>query len=255
MKAPILLGVNIDHSATVRQARYREYGRDSGQNIEPDPIAVAQAAEKAGADGITLHPREDQRHVQRSDVLRLKEVIATRMNLEMACTDEMIEFALGVKPECVLLVPESREEVTTEGGLDVVGNFERVQAATKTLQDAGIEISLFIDPDLEAIGASKEVGADMVELHTGAYANGYYTRDKKYSELDKLVQGAERTHQLGMKLNAGHGLNYHNITDLVVAVPHLYELNIGHSIISRAIFVGIDEAVREMKAKMHLAHR
>lgn len=255
MKTPILLGVNIDHSATVRQARYREYERDCGQNVEPDPVAVALAAEKAGADGITLHPREDQRHVQRTDVLRMKEVIATRMNLEMACTDEMVEFALKVKPECVLFVPESREEVTTEGGLDVAGNLERVKAASKVLQDVGIEISLFIDPDAEAIEASKEIGAEMVELHTGCYANGFYERESKIAELDKLVKGAELSHELGMKVNAGHGLNYHNVTDLVVHMPHIYELNIGHSIISRAIFVGIDEAVREMKAKMHLAYR
>ena len=255
MKSPILLGVNIDHSATVRQARYREYDRDCGQNVEPDPVAVALAAEKAGADGITLHPREDQRHVQRSDALRLKEVIATRMNLEMACTDEMVAFALQVKPECVLFVPESREEVTTEGGLDVAGNLERVKAATQALQDADIEISLFIDPDRESIEASKEIGAEMVELHTGSYANGYYKRDSKFAELDKLVKGADLSHKLGMKVNAGHGLNYHNVTDVVVSVPHLYELNIGHSIISRAIFCGIDAAVRDMKAKMHLAYR
>ena len=255
MNVPIQLGVNIDHSATVRQARYREFEKDCGSNIEPDPVDVALCAEKAGADGITLHPREDQRHIQLSDVRRMREAIGTRMNLEMACTDEMVDFALEIMPECVLLVPEKREEVTTEGGLDVASQVARVKAATQRLQEVGIEVSLFIDSDDRSINASAEIGADMVELHTGAYANLFYEKKTRKEELEKLIAGSELAHEHGILVNAGHGINYTNVTDLVTQVPHLYELNIGHAIISRAIFTGIDSAVREMRAKMHCAFR
>lgn len=244
----LLLGVNIDHSATVRQARYRDSDRDCGGNVEPDPVAIAQEAERAGADAITLHLREDRRHIQESDVRRLRECIATRMNLEMACTDAMIAFALEIRPECVLLVPEGRQEVTTEGGLDIRGQKAGVGRAVENLKAAGIEVSLFIDPDDEQIQASSEIEADMVELHTGPFANARSPKALE-SEVIRLVEGANQGHELGLAINAGHGLNYHNLKHLM-RVPHLHELNIGHSIISRALFIGINQAVRDMKALM-----
>lgn len=244
--ANILLGVNIDHFATLRQARYRDVGRLSGQMVEPDPMILALLSEKAGADGITVHPREDQRHVQRQDVLRIRENIQTRLNMEMAATDEMLAFALEVKPDSICIVPESREEVTTEGGLDVAGNFERIASIVQAATDAGIETSLFIDPDPEQIDASANAEASHIELHTGAYANAYYESGRS-EEFARLVEGAEQGHQAGLIVNAGHGINYVNIKE-VRSIPYLYELNIGHSIISRSVFFGIDEAVREMKA-------
>lgn len=244
--ASILLGVNIDHIATLRQARYREAGRIAGGFVEPDPMTVALLCEKAGADGITVHPREDQRHVQREDVIRIRENIQTRLNMEMAATDDMLAFALEVKPDAVCVVPESREEVTTEGGLDVAGNFERVSEISKAVSAAGIEVSLFIDPDEEQIEASLKSGASHIELHTGAYANAYYDSNRA-REFKRLASGAELGARMGLVVNAGHGINYVNIKE-VRELPHLNELNIGHSIISRSVFYGIDEAVREMKA-------
>jgi pyridoxine 5-phosphate synthase len=245
----ILLGVNIDHCATLRQARYREAGATTGGAVEPDPVTFALMSERAGADGITVHLREDRRHVQERDVWRLRESIATRLNLEMACTPAMTELALKVKPEFVCLVPESRQEVTTEGGLDVVGNRERVRACVDAMNGAGIKTSLFIDPDEPQIELSAKLGAPFVELHTGAYANACYT-PRRGAEFQRLRLGAVRAHDLGLVVNAGHGINYVNIAE-VRTLPHLHELNIGHSIVSRALFTGVEEAVREMKARMN----
>ncbi len=244
----ILLGVNIDHVATVRQARYKDAPRVCGGYVEPDPVTIALLCEKAGANGITVHPREDGRHVQRADVLRMRGCIQTRLNMEMAATDEMLAFALEVLPETICVVPEKREEVTTEGGLDVAGQLGRIARIVAEASAAGIESSLFIDAVDEQIEASAKCGARYVELHTGAYANAYYTKERE-PELARLVAGAERAAALGLIVNAGHGINYVNVSE-VVTIPHLYELNIGHSIISRALFYGIDEAVREMKALM-----
>jgi pyridoxine 5-phosphate synthase len=245
----LLLGVNIDHCATVRQARYRQAPATVGGAVEPDPVTLAVLAERAGADGITIHLREDRRHIQERDVWRTRETIATRLNLEMACTPWMIDFALKLKPDSVCLVPESREEITTEGGLDVVGQRERVRACVEAMSAAGIVTSLFIDPNDAAIEASAAVKAPWVELHTGAYANAYYG-DRRASEFQRLRLGAVRAHDLGLTVNAGHGINYVNIAE-VRTLPHLHELNIGHSLISRALFTGIEEAVREMKVRMN----
>src|SRR5471032_2976098 len=238
------LGVNIDHVATLREARYR--GRGFG---EPSPVEAARICEKAGADGITAHLREDRRHIQDRDIWRLKGTVTTRLNFEMACTQAMIDLALKLCPFAVCVVPESRAEVTTEGGLDVVAGADRVKACIAAMAAAGIETSLFIDPDLAQIELSAKLGAPVVELHTGAYANAYGT-PRRAGELERLVRGAVRAHALGLKVNAGHGINYVNIAE-VRTIPHLNELNIGHSILSRALFAGIEEAVREMKALMN----
>jgi pyridoxine 5-phosphate synthase len=245
----ILLGVNIDHCATLRQARYRDAAQTSGGIIEPDPVTFALLAERAGGDGITVHLREDRRHIQERDVLRLRESIATRLNLEMACTPKMIAFALELKPDAVCLVPENRTEVTTEGGLDVVRNRDRVAGCVDAMSAAGIKTSLFIDPDEPQIELSAKLQAPWVELHTGGYANAYAT-PRRAAELQRLRLGAARAHELGLIVNAGHGINYVNIAE-VRTLPHLHELNIGHSIVSRALFTGVEEAVREMKARMH----
>ena len=245
----LLLGVNIDHCATVRQARYRQAPATVGGAVEPDPVTLAVLAERAGADGITIHLREDRRHIQERDVWRTRETICTRLNFEMACTPWMIDFALKLKPDSVCLVPESREEITTEGGLDIIGQRERVRACVEAMSAAGIAVSLFIDPDDAAIEASAAVKAPWVELHTGAYANAYYGAHRA-AEFQRLRLGAVRAHELGLTVNAGHGINYVNITE-VRTLPHLHELNIGHSLISRALFTGIEEAVREMKARMN----
>ena len=244
----ILLGVNIDHCATLRQARYRDAGATTGGPIEPDPVTFALLAERAGADGITVHLREDRRHIQERDVWRLREGIGTRLNLEMACTPAMTELALKLKPEFVCLVPENRQEVTTEGGLDVVGNRDRVRDCVEAMNAAGIRASLFIDPDEPQIELSAKLGAPYVELHTGAYAQACYT-PRRAAEFQRLRLGAVRAHDLGLIVNAGHGINYMNIAE-VRTLPHLHELNIGHSIVSRAVFTGVEEAVREMKARI-----
>ena len=248
MQSPLLLGVNIDHSATVRQARYREERTACGGSIEPDPVALAYEAERAGADAITLHLREDRRHIQESDVQRLRESMATTMNLEMACTDEMIAFALSVRPGCVLFVPEGREEVTTEGGLDVVSRKTAVASGIEKLREQGIKVSLFIDAEEQQVRTAAEVGADMVELHTGPFAHAG-TPEAINTEVIRLISAANLGNELGLRINAGHGLNYHNLKHLL-RVPHLHELNIGHSIISRALFTGIARAVEQMKALM-----
>ena len=245
----LLLGVNIDHCATVRQARYRQAAATSRDSVEPDPATLAVLSERAGADGITVHLREDRRHIQEYDVWRLREMIQTRLNFEMACTPAMVDFALKLKPESVCLVPENRTEVTTEGGLDVVRNRERISVAVAAMTAAGIKTSVFIDPDDEQIELSAELKAPWVELHTGAYANAYCTAARA-TEFERLRVGAERAHALGLVVNAGHGINYVNIAE-VRTFPHLHELNIGHSIISRALFTGIEEAVREMKKRMN----
>jgi len=245
----ILLGVNIDHCATLRQARYKDAAGAPGGAVEPDPVSLAERAEQAGADGITVHLREDRRHIQDRDVWRLRESVSTRLNLEMACTQAMTDIALKLRPQAVCVVPENRTEVTTEGGLDVVAGAGKIGACVAAMTAAGIEASLFIDPDEDQIELSAKVGAPVVELHTGAYANAYGTA-RRTAEFQRLKLGAVRAHQLGLKVNAGHGINYVNISE-VRSIPHLHELNIGHSILSRAMFTGIEEAVREMKARMN----
>lgn len=245
----ILLGVNIDHGATVRQARYRSASSEIAPAIEPDPVALALAAERAGADGITMHLREDRRHIIDRDVDRMRAAVTTRLNLEMACTEEMVAIALRVRPQAVCLVPENRTEVTTEGGLDVVGQRDRVARCVEAMHSAGIETSLFIDPDPAQIDLAAELGAPVVELHTGAWANAWFT-DRRPEELRRLIEGAERAHAAGLVVNAGHGINYENAAE-IRGLPHAHEFNIGHSIISRALFHGIAEAVREMKARIN----
>ena len=232
----IALHINIDHVATVRQAR---------QISEPDPVTAAGLVELAGADGITIHLREDRRHIIDRDVRILRQTVQTRLNLEMAATEEMFGIALEIGPDIVTLVPEKREEITTEGGLDVIGASNIMRDGIKQIRDAGIRVSLFIDPEEDQIKASKEMGAEDVELHTGCYANATNINQLD-SEYQRLVFGAETAHQQKLQVNAGHGLNYIN-TQQICSLPHLRELNIGHSIVSRAIFVGISQAVREMK--------
>ena len=238
------LGVNIDHVATLREARYR--GRGFG---EPDPIEAARICEAAGAHSITVHLREDRRHIQDRDVWKLHETVKTRLNLEMANVSEIIAIALKLKPDIVCIVPERRTEVTTEGGLDVVAAEKSLTATRKKMNDAGIEVSLFIAPDEKQIEASARVGSQFVELHTGQFAEEFYKaesgKQKPETELQRLIAGAKQTRALGLKVNAGHGLNYENLP-LLHRVPHLVELNIGHSIVSRAVMVGLEKAVKEM---------
>jgi pyridoxine 5-phosphate synthase len=240
------LGVNIDHVATLREARYRGLGHG-----EPDPVAAARLCEASGAHGITAHLREDRRHIQDRDIWKLREIVKTRLNLEMANAPEIIEIALKLKPEIVCIVPERRLEVTTEGGLDVVAAEKSLAETRKKMNDAGIEVSLFIAPDEKQIDASARVGSQFVELHTGQFAEGYAKAEsrnqKAETELQRLIAGAKLAHSAGLKVNAGHGLNYDNLPALF-AVPHLVELNIGHSIVSRAVFAGMETAVREMLA-------
>jgi len=240
-----LLGVNVDHCATLRQARYRDHPRDHGDAVEPDPVAFALLCERAGADGITMHLREDRRHVQDSDAERLRASMSTRLNLEMACTRAMTSFALNLKPDSVCLVPEGRQEVTTEGGLDIVGQKERIREVVAAMDEAGIRTSLFIDPEPEQIDAAAETGAPWVELHTGAFANAFY-RGPKEAPREQLRAGAERARAAGFVVNAGHGINYENIAD-IMRLPPWHELNIGHSIVSRALFYGVAEAVGAMQ--------
>ena len=245
----ILLGVNIDHCATLRQARYRGAHGQEGGNVEPDPVELALVAEQAGADGITVHLREDRRHIQERDVQRLRERIQTRLNLEMACTPAMMEFALQLQPEFVCLVPESREEITTEGGLDVVKHRDKVARITDAMNSAGIKTSLFIDADAPQIELAAQLKAPFIELHTGAYADAYHGAGRA-AEFARLVAGAKQARALGLTVNAGHGINYVNIAE-VRTIPHLHELNIGHSIVSRALTTGFAAAVAEMKKLMN----
>jgi len=234
----IQLGVNIDHVATLRQARGTKY---------PDPLLAALLAEQSGADSITLHLREDRRHIQDRDVRVFKQTLQTRMNLEMAATGEMLALACAVKPEDVCLVPEKRNEVTTEGGLNVVGQLAAMKQACKQLGDAGIRVSLFIDPERKQVEAAREVGAPAIELHTGAYAERSGSEHAR--ELTRLIDAARHAASLGLVVNAGHGLHYHNVQP-IAAIPEIVELNIGHSIVARSVFVGLAAAVREMKRLM-----
>lgn len=238
----IALGVNIDHVATLRQARGTKY---------PDPVEAARLAEGAGADSITVHLREDRRHIQERDVLLLKEVIQTRLNLEMAVTDAMLDFASRVLPHDCCLVPEKRQELTTEGGLDVAGQAARVREACKGLVAAGVRVALFIDPDPRQIEASAEAGAPVVELHTGSYADAPGPH-KQAEELHRLVEAAKQAAALGLEVHAGHGLHYRNVGP-VAAIREVVELNIGHSIIARAIMTGLGPAVSDMKKLMREA--
>jgi pyridoxine 5-phosphate synthase len=237
------LGVNIDHVATLRQARRGDY---------PDPLHAALLAEQSGADSITLHLREDRRHIQERDVTLMRQVLQTRMNLEMAVTEEMVRFASRIVPQDCCLVPESREEVTTEGGLDVAGLRVRVTDACRALAAGGIRVSLFIDPDAAQVEAARAVGAPVIELHTGAYAN--VTGAERARELERVRSAARLAASLGLTVNAGHGLNYHNV-EPIAAIAEIVELNIGHAIVSRAVFDGLAKAVRDMKDLMRAARR
>jgi len=235
----ILLGVNVDHIATLRQARGTNY---------PDPVYAASVAEHAGADGITVHLREDRRHIQDRDIHVLKETLHTRMNLEMAVTDEMLAIACEVKPVFCCLVPEKREELTTEGGLDVAGQLDKITQAVSQLEQAGIQTSLFIDADKAQIDAAVASGAPYIEIHTGHYADAT-TEAEQQSELARLNDGIKYAHAKGLKVNAGHGLNYFNVKP-VAAIKEIIELNIGHAIIARAAIDGLEKATRDMKALM-----
>ncbi|MGB1261894.1 MAG: pyridoxine 5'-phosphate synthase [Cognaticolwellia sp.] len=235
----ILLGVNVDHIATLRQARGTNY---------PDPVYAASVAEHAGADGITVHLREDRRHIQDRDIHVLKQTLHTRMNLEMAVTGEMLDIACEVKPVFCCLVPEKRAELTTEGGLDVAGQQDKINAAVARLAEAGIETSLFIDADKAQIDAALLSKASYIEIHTGQYADAT-TEQEQQAELERLTRGIKYAHGLGLKVNAGHGLNYFNVKP-IAAIPEIIELNIGHAIIARAVIDGLDKAIRDMKRLM-----
>ncbi len=241
MAAGIALGVNIDHVATLRQARQVQY---------PDPLHAALLAEQSGADSITLHLREDRRHIQDRDVTLMRRVLQTRMNLEMAVTDEMIRIARQVQPQDCCLVPESRQEITTEGGLDVAGQIARVGDACKALGAAGIRVSLFIDPEAAQVEAAQRAGAPVIELHTGTYADTEGAARAR--EFERVRSAARLAASLGLTVNAGHGLNYHNVQP-IAAIPEIVELNIGHAIVARAIFDGLPKAVRDMKELMRTA--
>lgn len=238
-KPDILLGINVDHVATLRQARGTSY---------PDPVEGALVAERAGADSITVHLREDRRHIQDDDILRLAKALQTRMNLEMAVTDEMLQIAGRIGPADCCLVPESRQELTTEGGLDVLGQQVRIGAAVEELTACGIRVSLFVDPDLAQLDASADIGAPVVELHTGCFADAE-TDAAQSLELERVKEAAAYAHNKGLRVHAGHGLHYRNVQS-IAAIPEIVELNIGHSIIARAVFDGLQKAVSDMKQLM-----
>ena len=247
----IELGVNVDHVATVRQAR---------RTYEPDPVWAAVEAHLGGADGITVHLREDRRHIQDEDVRRLRELTHIKLNLEMAATDEMVGIASRIKPEMAMLVPEGRHEITTEGGLDVVSQEKSLQKAVARLRDTGIIVSVFIDAELKQVAAAKRIGASVCEIHTGPYAHAFHSKGRDAEspavllELDKIQKAGEAIRAQGMRFNAGHALNYFNVQP-VAALPGVRELHIGHAIVSRAVFIGMREAVREMKTLMVQAAR
>ncbi len=240
----MLLGVNIDHVATLRQARGTPY---------PDPVQAAYAAEQAGADAITLHLREDRRHIQQRDVDILKETLATRMNLEMAASDDIVTLAEQVKPADCCLVPEKREELTTEGGLDVIGHQDKLTEVCTRLREAGIRVSLFIEADPAQLDAAVNVGAPAIEIHTGHYAD-LTNLNLRVAELERIITAVNYGNKIGLQVNAGHGLNYHNIS-AIASIPGIRELNIGHAIVARSVFTGLQEAVREMKRLMLAAQR
>ena len=233
----IKLGLNIDHVATLRQVRGTRY---------PNVLQAALIGEASGADAITLHLREDRRHIQDNDVIILRDMLQTRMNLESAITDEMLAFVLRIKPHDVCFVPERREELTTEGGLDVVRYFDQVKHVSEKCAEAGIRVSLFIDPDKKQLDAAKKAGVPVVEIHTGKYADAASVPEQAH-ELARIQQAVAHGHALGLQMNAGHGLNYHNVQP-IVAIPHIVELNIGHAIIAEALFIGLEQAVKKMKA-------
>ncbi len=238
-KQPILLGVNIDHVATLRQARGTRF---------PEPLQAALVAEQAGADGITAHLREDRRHIQDRDIELLQQMLHTRLNLEMAVTEEMLLIASTIRPAACCLVPEKREELTTEGGLDIVGATEKIHDACVRLADAGIEVSLFIDPDRKQIDAAVEVGVPVIELHTGRFADSNSPEQRK-EELLRIKQAASYAHSAGLQVNAGHGLNIHNVAD-ICRIPQIVELNIGHSIIAQSVFFGLEKTINDLKTLM-----
>lgn len=240
----VLLGVNIDHVATLRQARGTHY---------PDPVQAALLCEESGAEGITLHLREDRRHIQDDDVRRMRPALKTRMNLEMAVTDEMVAFAKEIKPQHVCFVPERRQELTTEGGLDVAGQLDKVKNATQALIAIGCDVSLFIDADFAQIDAAVACGAPTIELHTGAYADAE-TEEKQQQELKRIIDATRYASEKGLVVNAGHGLNLQNVAP-IAAIPQIHELNIGHSIIADSIFVGLAQAVQQMKAAIDAASK
>ena len=230
----IKLGVNIDHVATLRQAR---------MGVEPEPVIAAKIAEKAGADGITIHLREDRRHIQDKDVYEIKKAISIPLNLEMACSDDIINIARDILPVTCTIVPEKRQEITTEGGLDAAGQYDLVSNTVMRLQEKGIKVSLFIEPDKVQIDAAKKMGAEYIEIHTGLYANT--EGEAHIKELNRIKEAAVYAHSIGLIVNAGHGLNYTN-TQSIVEIPYMHEFNIGHSIISRAVFTGLETAVKDM---------
>jgi len=238
-RKPILLGVNIDHVATLRQARLTRY---------PDPIEAVYAAENGGADGITVHLREDRRHIQPRDVELIQEVLLTRLNLEMAVTEEMLMFAEKIKPRHCCFVPEKRAELTTEGGLNILADEKRINAACQRMQGAGIEVSLFIDPDLAQIEAAIRCNAPAIEIHTGTFAEAK-TKEESTHELKRIIKAVKLASEANLIVNAGHGLNYQNV-QAIAEIPEINELNIGHGIIARALFMGLEQAVREMKRLM-----
>jgi len=241
---PLKLGVNIDHVATLREARYR--GRTEG---EPSPVEAALICEEAGCHGITAHLREDRRHILDRDVTELRRRIKTRFNLEMGNTPEIVDIGLRLKPDIVCLVPERRQEVTTEGGLDAAGQLTGLSETRKRMNDAGIEVSLFIAPDPDQVDASAKIGAQFIELHTGTFAEHFNRKRERQVEIERLIAASQQAHGLGLRVNAGHGLNCQNLP-LLHLVPNLVELNIGHSIVSRAVFIGLEAAVKEMLKAM-----
>lgn len=259
MNHMIQLGVNIDHVATVRQARYPLQTDPSTGGGEPDPVRAAHEAELGGADGITVHLREDRRHIQDRDVELLRRLVKVKLNLEMAATDEMVKIACKTKPHTAMLVPEGRQEVTTEGGLDVAGQMDRMREVVGKLKAGGMIVSAFIDPDLDQVRAAKEVGFDVCEVHTGPFAHSFamcggdMRQDELIEALEQVRAAGQLIRELGMRFNAGHALNYHNV-HLIAALDGIDELHIGHSIVSRAMYVGIRQAVNDMKALMNAAH-
>jgi len=246
----ILLGVNIDHVATLRQARYRDEENTFGGFVEPDPAHMAWLAEDAGADGITMHIREDRRHVQVEDVQRYQEKMKTRLNLETSMSLEMVQLAQEINPDSVCLVPENRKEVTTEGGLDVCGNIERANEVVRELLQNGIPVSMFIDPDPHQLEACAKIGAPWVELHTGSFARAWYDSERREKELSILREGMRVGLELGLRVNAGHGINYENVEG-AKTLESIYEFNIGHSIISRSLNTGLVESVKKMRTLLN----